>query len=69
MLDKPFAVAVFQESGDFAIQYFNVKYEMGEGNEEDVIKGIAEQTALNKELYTIADDGHFEKRSTELGMR
>lgn len=69
MLDKPFAVAVFQESGDFAIQHFNVKYEMGEGNEEDVIKGIAEQTALNKELYTIADDGHFENRSTELGMR
>lgn len=67
-LESPFAIATIQESGDFAIKYFELVYEKDPAENGYTDNKVLEQKELNKELYTIASDGHFVKRSTELGM-
>jgi hypothetical protein len=68
-LADPFRVATLTENGNIEIGLFNQVYERDPEKEGYENNKLVEAKLLEKQLFSITDDGHFVRKDNLLGMR
>jgi len=68
-LSDPFRVGKLTENGDIEVGLFTVVYKKNPEEEGFEDNEVVENKFIEKQYYTLTEDGHFQKKDQLLGMR